>query len=102
MSSSNFDVDGRSPMRQKKRHLASGTGGHCDMCPAGEYEDGHGTAASKCKGCPAAYISAAGANGLLVEFHPDPGRALSDGPQALDRAGLLALGASCAAPLEVA
>ena len=45
---------------------------------------------------------AAGAHGLLVEFHPDPGRALSDGPQALDRAGLLALGASCAAPLEVA
>ncbi|MCA8925878.1 MAG: 3-deoxy-7-phosphoheptulonate synthase [Planctomycetes bacterium] len=45
---------------------------------------------------------AAGAHGLLVEFHPDPASALSDGPQALDRAGLLALGQSCGTTLEVA
>jgi 3-deoxy-7-phosphoheptulonate synthase len=34
---------------------------------------------------------AAGAHGLLVEFHPEPENALSDGPQALDPAGLAAL-----------
>ena len=27
--------------------------------------------------------SASGAHGLMVEIHPDPGAALSDGPQAL-------------------
>ena len=36
---------------------------------------------------------AAGADGLLVEAHPDPRRALSDGAQALDPAELLTLGA---------
>ncbi|MCK6573970.1 3-deoxy-7-phosphoheptulonate synthase [Myxococcota bacterium] len=34
---------------------------------------------------------AAGADGLLVEAHPEPSRARSDGPQALDEAGLAAL-----------
>ena len=37
---------------------------------------------------------AAGAHGLLVESHPDPSRAKSDGPQALDGATLVALGRS--------
>ena len=36
---------------------------------------------------------AAGAGGLLVETHPDPGRALSDGPQAIDLAALAQLAA---------
>jgi 3-deoxy-7-phosphoheptulonate synthase len=35
---------------------------------------------------------AAGADGLMVETHPDAGRALSDGAQALDSAALIALG----------
>lgn len=34
---------------------------------------------------------AAGADGVMVEVHPDPDRALSDGPQALDFAGFRAL-----------
>ena len=34
----------------------------------------------------------AGADGLLVESHPDPGCALSDGPQALQGEALRALG----------
>jgi len=34
---------------------------------------------------------AAGAHGLLIEFHPEPEKALSDGPQALDPAGLARL-----------
>jgi 3-deoxy-7-phosphoheptulonate synthase len=33
----------------------------------------------------------AGADGLLVECHPDPDRAMSDGPQSLDLPGLAAL-----------
>lgn len=40
---------------------------------------------------------AAGADGLLVEVHPDPGRALSDGPQALPAGELLALAREMAA-----
>jgi len=36
---------------------------------------------------------AAGACGLLIETHPDPGRALSDGPQAIDPAELSLLAA---------
>ncbi len=36
---------------------------------------------------------AAGACGLLIETHPDPGRALSDGPQAVDTAALARLAA---------
>ena len=35
--------------------------------------------------------AAAGADGLIIEVHPDPARALSDGPQALRPAELLAL-----------
>ena len=31
LSSSNFDVEGLSPIRQKKRHFASGSGGHSDL-----------------------------------------------------------------------
>jgi 3-deoxy-7-phosphoheptulonate synthase len=38
---------------------------------------------------------AAGAAGLLVEFHPDPTQAKSDGPQALDGGELGALAAEC-------
>src|SRR5437899_1030945 len=34
---------------------------------------------------------AAGADGLLIEVHPDPGRALSDGAQSLDFAGFAKL-----------
>lgn len=34
---------------------------------------------------------AVGADGLMVEAHPDPRKALSDGPQSLDLAGLRAL-----------
>ena len=30
--------------------------------------------------------SAVGADGVLIEVHPDPDRALSDGPQSLDLA----------------
>ena len=37
----------------------------------------------------------AGAHGLLVEFHPDPGAAKSDGPQALDPRELEALAEEC-------
>jgi len=37
---------------------------------------------------------AAGACGLLVETHPDPGSALSDGPQALSFQALADLGRS--------
>ncbi len=37
--------------------------------------------------------AAAGADGLMIEVHPDPGRALSDGPQALRPDDLLALAA---------
>lgn len=40
---------------------------------------------------------AAGADGLMVEIHPDPGRALSDGPQTLPAADLLALAREVAA-----
>ena len=36
---------------------------------------------------------AAGAAGVMVEYHPDPAQALSDGPQALDAAGLAAVAA---------
>ncbi|MEM4726840.1 MAG: 3-deoxy-7-phosphoheptulonate synthase, partial [Candidatus Bathyarchaeia archaeon] len=34
---------------------------------------------------------AAGADGLMVEVHPEPERALSDGPQSLDPEGFRAL-----------
>jgi 3-deoxy-7-phosphoheptulonate synthase len=40
---------------------------------------------------------AAGADGLLVEVHPDPDRALSDGPQSLDPAGFARLVEECRA-----
>jgi 3-deoxy-7-phosphoheptulonate synthase len=38
---------------------------------------------------------AAGADGLLIETHPDRGHARSDGPQALDPDALTALGEAC-------
>jgi 3-deoxy-7-phosphoheptulonate synthase len=38
---------------------------------------------------------AAGAHGLLVEFHPEPAKAKSDGPQALDARELEALVEEC-------
>ncbi len=38
---------------------------------------------------------AAGAHGLMVESHPDPARAQSDGPQALDEDALVGLAARC-------
>ncbi|MSP25395.1 MAG: 3-deoxy-7-phosphoheptulonate synthase [Myxococcales bacterium] len=38
---------------------------------------------------------AAGAHGLLIECHPRPAQAMSDGPQALDEDALLALSHSC-------
>jgi 3-deoxy-7-phosphoheptulonate synthase len=47
---------------------------------------------------------AAGAHGLLIEVHPDPDRALSDGAQSLDFAGFTALMESLrrlAEPLDV-
>ncbi|MBX3470095.1 MAG: 3-deoxy-7-phosphoheptulonate synthase [Planctomycetes bacterium] len=44
---------------------------------------------------------AAGAHGLLVEVHPDPATARSDGPQALDPAAWRALAASLALPAPV-
>ena len=34
---------------------------------------------------------ALGADGLMVEVHPDPEKALSDGPQSLTPAGFMAL-----------
>jgi 3-deoxy-7-phosphoheptulonate synthase len=40
---------------------------------------------------------AAGADGLLIEIHPDPARALSDGPQALPAGDLLELARDLAA-----
>ncbi len=46
--------------------------------------------------------AAAGADGLLVEIHPDPARALSDGPQALLPEELLALRADLERILPVA
>src|SRR5262249_32472128 len=44
----------------------------------------HGT--GKCDYVPAMALAglAAGADGLLVEVHPDPGKAMSDGAQSLD------------------
>ena len=39
----------------------------------------------------AAAALAAGADAVMVECHPDPGAALSDGPQALDESGLAAV-----------
>lgn len=42
----------------------------------------------------AAAALAAGADGVIVEVHPDPGAARSDGPQALDAAALVALTAT--------
>jgi 3-deoxy-7-phosphoheptulonate synthase len=46
----------------------------------------------------AAAALAAGASGLLVEAHPAPGQARSDGPQSLDPAGLARVGALFASP----
>ena len=38
-----------------------------------------------------AAAAAAGADGLLIEVHPCPERALSDGPQSLDLPGFAAM-----------
>jgi len=43
---------------------------------------------------------AAGAHGLMVECHPEPSCARSDGPQALDREGLLRLANACGVTTE--
>ena len=43
---------------------------------------------------------AVGADGLIVEVHPCPERALSDGPQSLDPAGFAAMVRSLAEPLR--
>lgn len=41
--------------------------------------------------CMAEAACVAGADGVMVEIHPEPGKALSDGSQALDAAGLQAV-----------
>src|SRR5437899_1677895 len=43
---------------------------------------------------------AVGADGLMIEVHPCPERALSDGPQSLDFAGFEQMMAGLAAPMR--
>ena len=43
---------------------------------------------------------AIGADGLIIEVHPCPERALSDGPQSLDFAGFEQMMAGLAAPMR--
>jgi 3-deoxy-7-phosphoheptulonate synthase len=50
----------------------------------------HGTGKRAYVPAMAVAAVAAGADGLLIEVHPDPDRALSDGPQSLDFPGLTA------------
>ncbi|MGH7463337.1 MAG: 3-deoxy-7-phosphoheptulonate synthase, partial [Longimicrobiales bacterium] len=45
---------------------------------------------------------AAGADGIMVEVHPCPERALSDGPQSLDLEGFAAMMRGLSAPLRSA
>ncbi len=51
----------------------------------------HATGARRLVGPMARAAVAAGADGLLIEVHPDPARALSDGPQSLTPAEFSAL-----------
>ncbi len=55
----------------------------------------HGTGKSNLVTVMARAAIAAGADGLMVEVHPDPEHALSDGYQSLDPAGFKALMAEC-------
>jgi 3-deoxy-7-phosphoheptulonate synthase len=51
----------------------------------------HGTGKRSLVPAMALAAVAAGADGLLLEVHPDPARARSDGPQSLTPEGLEAL-----------
>ena len=51
----------------------------------------HGTGVRKAVGPMALAAVAAGCDGLIIEVHPDPARAKSDGPQSLDFAGFAQL-----------
>src|SRR5216684_3101095 len=51
----------------------------------------HGTGKRDYVGPMALAALAAGADGLLIEIHPDPDRAMSDGAQSLDFAGFTKL-----------
>jgi len=51
----------------------------------------HGTGMRSLVGPMSKAAVAAGADGLIIEVHPCPERALSDGPQSLDLAGFAAL-----------
>jgi 3-deoxy-7-phosphoheptulonate synthase len=62
----------------------------------------HATGRRSLVAAAAAAGVAAGADGLLVEAHPDPDRALSDGAQSLDRDGLTELVARVAAHARAA
>jgi 3-deoxy-7-phosphoheptulonate synthase len=54
----------------------------------------HGTGKWRYVGSMALAAVAAGADGLLIEVHPDPGSALSDGPQSLNLENFTSLMAS--------
>lgn len=47
----------------------------------------HGTGDARCVPAMTLAALAAGADGVMIELHPDPARALSDGPQSLDFEG---------------
>ncbi|NUT51288.1 MAG: 3-deoxy-7-phosphoheptulonate synthase [Saccharothrix sp.] len=51
----------------------------------------HAAGAARYVGAMSAAALAAGADGLLIEVHPDPSRALSDGDQSLDLAAFAAV-----------
>ena len=57
----------------------------------------HGTGHAAFVPAMARAAVAAGADGLLIEVHPHPERALSDGPQSLTPAGLAQTAAEVAA-----
>ena len=51
----------------------------------------HGTGRRSMVGPMSLAAVAAGADGLMVEVHPEPEKALSDGPQSLDEKGFASL-----------
>ena len=60
----------------------------------------HGTGRRSLIGAVSRAAIAVGADGLIVEVHPCPERALSDGPQSLDIAGLAGMMRSLSEPLR--
>ena len=60
----------------------------------------HGTGRRSLIGAVSRAAIAVGADGLIVEVHPCPERALSDGPQSLDMAGFTSMVRSLSEPLR--